>query len=41
MVEQVFLSPQLKRSVVISKKTGMYELAHELPNDLKLKILGY
>ena len=39
MVEQIFLSPQVKRSVIISNKCGIYELPHELPNDLRLKIL--
>ena len=36
MVEQIFLSPQVKRSVIISNKHGIYQLAHELPNDLRL-----
>ena len=36
MVEQTFLSPQVKRSVIISNKHGIYQLAHELPNDLRL-----
>ena len=39
MVEQVFPSPQVKRSVNISNKYGIYELPHELPNDLRLKDL--
>ena len=33
MVEQIFLSPQVKRSVIISNKYGIYEL----PNNLRLK----
>ena len=37
---QIFLSPQVKRSAIISNKRGIYELPHELPNDLKLRILG-
>ena len=37
---QIFLSPQVKRSVIISDKHGIYELPHELPNDLTLRILG-
>ena len=37
MVEQFFLSSQVKRSVIISNKYGMYELPHELPNDLKVQ----
>ena len=31
------LSPQLKRSVIVSNKHGIYELPHEFPNDLTLK----
>ena len=34
-----FLSPQVKRSVIISNKDGIYELPHQLPNNLRLKIL--
>ena len=34
MIKQIFLSPQVKRSVIISNKYGIYELLHELPNDL-------
>ena len=33
---QNFFSPQVKRSVIISNKHGLYEL----PNDLRLRILG-
>ena len=36
MVKQIFLSPQVKRSVIISNKHGIYQLAHELLNDLRL-----
>ena len=32
-------SPQVKRSVIISNKHGVYELADELPNNLRLRIL--
>ena len=35
-----FLSPQVKRIVIISTKNGIYKLSHELPNDLRLRILG-
>ena len=38
MFYQIFLSPQVKRSAIISNK-GVYELPHELPNDLRLSIL--
>ena len=34
---QIFLSPQVKRSAIISNKQEVYELPHELPNDLRLK----
>ena len=33
MLRQTFLSPQVKRSVIITKKSGRYELPNELPND--------
>ena len=32
----IFRSPQMKRSVDISNKYGIYELPHDLQNDLKL-----
>ena len=41
MFYQIFLSPQVKRWVIITYKHGIYELPHELPNDIRLlKILG-
>ena len=39
MFFKVFVSPQVKRIVIISNKHGIYELPHELPNDLRLKDL--
>ena len=36
MFYQIFLSPQVKRSAIISNKHGIYELPHELLNDLRL-----
>ena len=36
MFYQVFYSPQVKRCAIITCKYGVYELLHELPNDLKL-----
>ena len=39
MVEQNFLSPQVKRSVIISNKLVYNKLPQELPYDLKLKKL--
>ena len=38
MFYQIFLSLQVKRSSIISNKHGLYELLHQLPNDLRLKI---
>ena len=35
----ILLSPQVKQSVIISNKRGIYELPHEMPNDLRLRIL--
>ena len=40
MFYQTFLSPKVKQIVIISNKHGIYELPHEMPNDLGLKILG-
>ena len=31
---------KVKRSVIISNKLSVYELSHELPKDLTLRILG-
>ena len=39
MLYQIFLSPQVKPSTIISNKQGVYELHHELPNDLRLRFL--
>ena len=40
MFYQVLLSSQVKRSAIISNKHDIYVLPHELPNDLRLRILG-
>ena len=40
MSYKFFLSPQVKRWAIITYKHGIYELPHELPNDLTLRILG-
>ena len=40
MFGKIVVSPQVKRIVIISNKLGTYELAHELPNDLRLRTLG-
>ena len=37
MFYHFFFSPQVKRSAVIINKQGVYELPHELPNNLRLK----
>ena len=36
---QIHLSPKVKRSVIISNKHRIYQLPHELPNNLRLRIL--
>ena len=40
MFGQIFLLPQGKQSVIINNKYGFYKLPHELPNDVRLQILG-
>ena len=40
MFYQIFPSSQLKRWAIITYKHGIYELPHELPNDLRLRKLG-
>ena len=37
---QIFASPQVKQSVITSKTHGISELPHQLPNDLRLGLLG-
>ena len=37
---QTFLSLQVKRCVIITYKHGMYELPHEMLNNLRLRKLG-
>ena len=39
MFYQIFLSPQVKRTALISNKLGMSELPHKLTNDVRLKNL--
>ena len=36
MFDQIWSSPQVKQWMIISSKHGIYELPHELPNDLGL-----
>ena len=40
MCYQIFLSPQVKRSAIITYEHGTYELSHQSPKDLRLGILG-
>ena len=40
MVDHILLSPQVKQSIITSNKHGICELPHELPNNLRLMILG-
>ena len=40
MFYQIILSQQVKRWAIITYKHGIYELPHELLNDLRLRILG-
>ena len=40
MFHQVFLSPQVKKCAIITYRHAIYELPHELPNNLRLRILG-
>ena len=40
MIDQIFVSPQGKQSVIISSKTGIYELPQDSPNDLRFRMLG-
>ena len=40
IIYQIFFSPHVKQSTIISNKHGMYQLPHELPNDLRLRVLG-
>ena len=39
MIYQIFLS-QVKQNVISINKQGVYELPHELLNNLRFKILG-
>ena len=40
MLYQIFLSPQVNRSAIISNTQGVYELPYELLNDVRLRKLG-
>ena len=36
MFSQIFISSQVKPRAIISNKYGIYDLLHELPNNLRL-----
>ena len=40
MFLQIFLSPKVKRCAIITYKHSIYEMPHELPKKLKLRIVG-
>ena len=40
MLYQIFLSPQVKRCAIITYKHSIYELPHELPNDIRVSMPG-
>ena len=40
MFYQIFLSSQVERWTIITYKHDIYELPRELPNGLRLRILG-
>ena len=40
MLYQIFLSPQVKESAIITQKHGIHKLPHEPPNDPRLSIPG-
>ena len=37
---QIFFSPQVEQCAITTYKHGIYELPHELSNDLRLRISG-
>ena len=39
MFQQIFLPPEVKRSVIISNKHGIYEMSQELLSSIRLNIL--
>ena len=40
MFYQIFILPQVKRWEISTYKHGIYEFPHEMPKDLRLRILG-
>ena len=41
MFYQIFFSLKVRRSTIIGNKYGIYQLPHELPNDLRLRTKGH
>ena len=39
MFHQIFLSPKVKLCAIINHKNSIYDLPHELSNDLRLRML--
>ena len=39
MFDQIFFSPQMKRNVIIGNNYGIFELPHQLLNNLRLRML--
>ena len=37
----IFVPPKVKRSAIISNKRVIYELPHEFPSDLRLRLGSY
>ena len=40
MFYQIFLLPKVKRGAIVVNKHGIYKLLHQLPKNLRLRILG-
>ena len=41
MFYQIFVLPKVKRWAIITYKHGIYELPHKLPNDFRLRKVGF
>ena len=39
LLYQIFFSPQVKRSMIISSKHGIYEFLNKMSNNLRLRAL--
>ena len=40
MFDQIFLSPQIKQSMIMTNKHRVHDISHEWPNDFRLGITG-